>query len=186
MNILADVDTVWKDFYTIEDIAGYNPIADHWLPIAFQDPALMHIFIGCADASTSGYTTTSKTTRGLRHLHAAIVGINQRLRYPPKVISVGTIGAVAALAMLEVRALIVKASSLCIFLAFSTNCALEKRRTSRSLANPYGRVKTACRSQRRARCSLRKAIDPHQDLSVSTMVEILRKQARTNSCGTQR
>lgn len=80
-------------------------MVDYWLPMAFQDAALLHSFIGCADTYTSGYRTIRDNLRGLQHLDAAVSTIKQRLATPHNCVSHGTIATVAGLAMLEVRTL---------------------------------------------------------------------------------
>lgn len=87
-------------------------MAENWLPLAFQDSALLHFFIGCADAYVSGYSTIKDGLRGLRHLHAAISIVNQRLREGKGIVSSGTLTVTAGIALLEVPATIFDFSSL--------------------------------------------------------------------------
>lgn len=70
---------LWGTLYTLEYLANVNPVYKFWLPLAFQDPALIHSLIGCADIYISGYKTIRKGGRGLRHLQASIVIVNLRL-----------------------------------------------------------------------------------------------------------
>jgi len=37
--------------YTIEKHVNLNPAKDYWLSMAFQDAALLHAFIFCADGT---------------------------------------------------------------------------------------------------------------------------------------
>jgi hypothetical protein len=100
-NIHVVATSIWKNIYSLENLANWNPMADYWLPIAFHDAALLHALIGCADVYASGYMTISDGQRGLRHMQTAISIVNKRLEYP-KTISSGTLVIVASLAMLEV------------------------------------------------------------------------------------
>ncbi|CAH0051356.1 unnamed protein product, partial [Clonostachys solani] len=54
--------TIWKTIYTLEEAGGWNPIENYWLPLAFQDPALLHSFIACADAKDLDGTSTGEHT----------------------------------------------------------------------------------------------------------------------------
>ncbi|KAF4633528.1 hypothetical protein G7Y89_g4592 [Cudoniella acicularis] len=91
----------WKHFYSLEKAAGFNPMAEYWLPLAFQDAALLHSLIGCAEVYISGYKTVRDGLRGLRHLQAAISIVNQRLVGGTEVVSSGTLAVTAGIAMLE-------------------------------------------------------------------------------------
>ncbi|KAH8657946.1 hypothetical protein BX600DRAFT_514483 [Xylariales sp. PMI_506] len=95
--------TMWKQFYTLERLAGSNPVTEYWLPLAFQDPALIHSYIGCADAYISGYASVTDRLRGLRHLQEAISIVNRRIVASEDAVSGGiaTIVAIAGIAMLE-------------------------------------------------------------------------------------
>ncbi|KFY38225.1 hypothetical protein V494_04482 [Pseudogymnoascus sp. VKM F-4513 (FW-928)] len=93
--------TLWKNIYSLEGLVGCNPIAEYWLPIAFNDPALLHSFIGCADVYVSGYSTITDASRGLKHLQAAISIVNQRIMEHTSVKSLGTLAVVAGIALLE-------------------------------------------------------------------------------------
>ena len=84
-------------------MAGYNPVAEYWLYIAFEDPALIHIFIGCADVYTRGYSAIVSGTKGLRHFYEAISLVNRRLQDAYENVSETTLAIIAALAMLEVN-----------------------------------------------------------------------------------
>lgn len=98
----TDTDTVWKNFYTLEHLAGYNPVAEYWLHVAFKDAALIHVFIGCADAYSRGYDAIISGTKGLRHFYEAISLVNQRIQDISSTVSGTTLAIIAALAMLEV------------------------------------------------------------------------------------
>lgn len=76
---------------------------EYWLPLAFQDCALFHSFIGCADVYVSGYTTIKDNFRGSRHLQAAISIVNQRLVERKYLNSAGSLSVIAGIALLEVR-----------------------------------------------------------------------------------
>lgn len=83
-------------------MAGSNPVAEYWLPLAFQDAALIHSLIGCADVHVSGYKSIEDELRGLKHLQAAISIISRRLTGTKDATSCGTLTVVAGMAILEV------------------------------------------------------------------------------------
>ncbi|KAK8004673.1 Protein of unknown function DUF3468 [Apiospora arundinis] len=95
------VDTAWRNFYTLEDLAGSNPVSEFWIPRAFKDPALIHTFVGCAVAYAYGYHAIAFQNRGLRHLQDAISVVKRRLDIPGAKISSNTLVVVAGIAMLE-------------------------------------------------------------------------------------
>lgn len=103
LTLNSDTTTMWKHFYTLENLAGCNPMTDYWLPLAFQDGALLHSLIGCAVVYASGYTTINHRSRGLRHLHAAMSIVNQRISAGKDIMSSGTLTVIAGMALLEVR-----------------------------------------------------------------------------------
>ncbi|KAI1259718.1 hypothetical protein F5Y18DRAFT_408579, partial [Xylariaceae sp. FL1019] len=95
------VDDVWKEFYKLEALVGFNPMADFWMPMAFQDPALLHTMIGCADAWITGYSTSRRPGREVMHLHQSISIVNERLQTTLDLASEATIAIVAGMALLE-------------------------------------------------------------------------------------
>ncbi|KAI1301032.1 hypothetical protein F5Y03DRAFT_217833 [Xylaria venustula] len=95
------VQVVWRDFYKLEATVGCNPMADFWMPLAFQDAALLHTFIGCADAWISGYGTERNVARETRHLQETILIVNDRLKSPTSTVSKETIAIVAGMALIE-------------------------------------------------------------------------------------
>ncbi|KAH8601794.1 hypothetical protein B0O99DRAFT_607473 [Bisporella sp. PMI_857] len=95
------VTTTWKHFYSLEEMAGYNPIAEYWMPLAFRDSAYIHSLIGCAEAYISSYKSVRDGSRALTHLQAAISIINHRLEEEKDVVSIGTLTVIATIALLE-------------------------------------------------------------------------------------
>jgi hypothetical protein len=77
-------------------------MAEYWLPLAFQDCALIHTFIGCADVYISGFATIQDGSRGLTHLSTAISIVNQRLAGGNDIMPIGTVSVIAGIALLEV------------------------------------------------------------------------------------
>ena len=77
-------------------------MTDYWLPLAFQDGALLHSLIGCAVVYASGYTTINNTARGLHHLHEAMSIVNERISTGSDIMSSGTLTVIAGMALLEV------------------------------------------------------------------------------------
>lgn len=63
--------------YSIEKYAAINPVKDCWLPMAFQDSALLHMIVACSDIYTSPNSTPHTTT--LTHMNKAIKLVNERL-----------------------------------------------------------------------------------------------------------
>ncbi|KAK7227997.1 hypothetical protein V2G26_000167 [Clonostachys chloroleuca] len=94
---------IWRSIYTLEEVGGWNPIENYWLPLAFQDPALLHSFIACADAYVNGYRSEQVRPRWLRHLSEVISIMNQRLSMPTPSISKQTLAVIAGMALLELR-----------------------------------------------------------------------------------
>lgn len=93
--------TIWKIFYSLEQQVGYNPIKSYWLPLALNDAALLHSFIGCAGIFTGAYRS-SQDTRGLKHLQASISIVQQRLTSQETLIESVVVPVVAGVALLEV------------------------------------------------------------------------------------
>lgn len=96
---------IWRSIYTLEEVGGWNPIENYWLPLAFQDPALLHSFIACADAYVNGYRSEQVRPRWLRHLSEVISIMNQRLSMPAPSISKQTLAVIAGMALLELSAI---------------------------------------------------------------------------------
>lgn len=93
---------MWKNFYTLEDLAGSNPVSEFWIPRAFQDSALIHTFVGCSVAYAYGYHAIAFQNQGLRHLQDAIFVVKRRLDIPEATFSSTTLAVIAGIAMLEV------------------------------------------------------------------------------------
>ncbi|KAH8899065.1 hypothetical protein GQ53DRAFT_363912 [Thozetella sp. PMI_491] len=93
--------TIWKQLYSLEKIAGYNPFTEYWLPLALQDSALLHCFIGCAGAYTSFFTSLKDGSRGLWHLNEAISTVSRRLRTSQAIMERGTLVIIVGMAMVE-------------------------------------------------------------------------------------
>jgi hypothetical protein len=89
--------------YTIEKHVNLNPAKDYWLPMAFQDAALLHAFIFCA----GGHGTISQGRKegpaAVIHLRKAIQIVNERLLSPVPRITDATIAVVCTFAHTEVR-----------------------------------------------------------------------------------
>jgi hypothetical protein len=94
---------IWEQIYSIEKIAGYNPVTEYWFPLAFHDPGLLHCFIGCAYSYVSFNSNSRDGARGWKHMHEAITIVNQRLQVGKNAITGGTIIIVVGMALLEVR-----------------------------------------------------------------------------------
>ncbi|CAH0023202.1 unnamed protein product, partial [Clonostachys rhizophaga] len=92
---------IWRSIYTLEEAGGWNPIENYWLPLAFQDPALLHSFIACADAYVNGYVSEQVRPRWSKHLSEVVSIMNQRLSMPTPAISQQTLAVIAGMALLE-------------------------------------------------------------------------------------
>lgn len=110
-------------------MAGCNPISEYWIPWAFQDPALLHLLIGCAAVYISGYSTIRDGSRGLRHLQDAIAIVNARLETGRDIMARGTIPVIAGIAMLEVS--FIKPACLTISIQFGSVRTIGSRRLER-------------------------------------------------------
>ncbi|KIM96114.1 hypothetical protein OIDMADRAFT_183542, partial [Oidiodendron maius Zn] len=93
--------TTWKYVYSLETLAGINPVSEYWIPLAFQDAALLHSLIGCAAVYISGYTSVRNGLKGLVHLQTAISIVNERLKTRQDVMPRGIIPVIACIAILE-------------------------------------------------------------------------------------
>ena len=78
-------------------------MVEYWLPLAFQDPALLHSFLGCAEVHISGYGTIKDGSAGSKHMHAAISMINKQLAAGVENVSHGILAVIAGVALLEVN-----------------------------------------------------------------------------------
>jgi hypothetical protein len=97
---------IWRSIYTLEEIGGWNPIENYWLPLAFQDPALLHSFIACADAYVNGYMSEQVRPRWSKHLSEVVSIMNQRLSMPAPAISEQTLAVIAGMALLELSVIL--------------------------------------------------------------------------------
>ncbi|PIG89446.1 hypothetical protein AARAC_009878 [Aspergillus arachidicola] len=95
------VTTIWKTLYSIEKRSGCNPMVNYWLPLAFNDPALLHSLIGCA----ASFLLTTNQLCGypffVKHLNEAIAIVNQRMADPTISVSDETLVVVASIAMIK-------------------------------------------------------------------------------------
>ncbi len=89
--------------YTIEKHVNLNPAKDYWLPMAFQDAALLHAFIFCADGHGTISQGRKEGLAAVIHLSKAIQIVNERLRAPVPNITDATIAVVCTFAHTEVR-----------------------------------------------------------------------------------
>ena len=82
-------------------------MSEYWLPMAFHDSALLHVFIGTADFFMVNNTSTSITSinyhiLGLRHMNEAISILNKRVSNIQGCgVSNETLAAVATITMLQ-------------------------------------------------------------------------------------
>ena len=106
----TDAISVSKTLYSIEDKAEFNPMREYWLPMAFHDSALLHVFIGFADMfmvngnSTSIQSADHLNQRwlGMRHLNEATSIVNKRMSHLQGTeVSNETLAAIATIAMIQ-------------------------------------------------------------------------------------
>ncbi|KAH6695952.1 hypothetical protein BKA61DRAFT_623615 [Leptodontidium sp. MPI-SDFR-AT-0119] len=94
--------SIYETMYTFEKHVNLNPPKDYWLPMAFQDAALLHVFIFCAD----GHGTISRGRKegpaAVIHLRKAIQMVNDRLEAPVPRITDATIAVVCTFAHTEI------------------------------------------------------------------------------------
>ncbi|KAM0127295.1 hypothetical protein ACHAP3_008863 [Botrytis cinerea] len=103
LDLLSSYTTdIYETMYTLEKHVNLNPAKDYWLPMAFQDAALLHAFIFCAD----GHGTISRGRKegpaAVIHLRQAIQIVNERLRAPVPSITDATIAVVCTFAHMEI------------------------------------------------------------------------------------
>ncbi|CAH0055977.1 unnamed protein product, partial [Clonostachys solani] len=93
--------TLWTYMYSLEEVGGWNPIQNYWLPLAFHDAALMHSFLACTDSYVKGYAAGEVGAFGLHHLQQVICIVNKRLAKVETPISRGTIAVISGISLLE-------------------------------------------------------------------------------------
>jgi hypothetical protein len=91
--------------YVIEKHVNLNPAKDYWLPMAFQDAALLHAFIFCADEHEAIARGRKESPAAIVHLRKAIEIVNERLRAEVPIITDATIAVICTFAHTEVRCL---------------------------------------------------------------------------------
>ncbi|RMZ46293.1 hypothetical protein CA14_008313 [Aspergillus flavus] len=95
------ITTIWETLYSIEKRSGCNPMVNYWLPLAFNDPALLHSLIGCA----ASFLVTANQLCGypffVKHLNEAIAIVNQRMADSTISVSDETLVVVASIAMIK-------------------------------------------------------------------------------------
>ncbi|KAH8647648.1 hypothetical protein BX600DRAFT_475683 [Xylariales sp. PMI_506] len=93
--------SVFEKIYPIEKYAGYNPMKDYFLPMAFDDPATMHAMLFSAGSMILPPTRSRETPNSLFHLRECIRLVNERLRSSPPIVTNSTIIIVATIAFVE-------------------------------------------------------------------------------------
>ncbi|KAH8810724.1 fungal-specific transcription factor domain-containing protein [Xylogone sp. PMI_703] len=93
--------SVYRSVYCIEKYSGYNPMKKYFLPLAFQDPALLHAIIFCAQSFDTLSSGRGEASKAVFHLNESIRLVNQRLRSVPPVVDESTILVVATIAFME-------------------------------------------------------------------------------------
>ncbi|KAN0102229.1 hypothetical protein V8E51_012739 [Hyaloscypha variabilis] len=100
--LLSYTTSVYETMYTIEKHVNLNPAKDYWLPMAFQDAALLHAFIFCADGHCTISQGRKERPAAVIHLRKAIKIVNERLRVPVPSITDATIAVVCTFAHTEI------------------------------------------------------------------------------------
>ncbi|KAL4941753.1 hypothetical protein BDV06DRAFT_193813 [Aspergillus oleicola] len=93
--------STWKYFYMIEEKAGINPIQEFWMPLAFQDSALLHAFIAFSAHFAPEIPSTDRQPLVLHHLAQAISQANNRMAPIADGVSVETIVIIALAAIIQ-------------------------------------------------------------------------------------
>jgi hypothetical protein len=96
----TDATSVYEVTYSIEKYAAINPVKECLLPMAFQDSALFHTILACADIYVS--PNSKSRIAALTHFSKAVRVVNERLLKPVPEITDGTIVVVCSLAYAEV------------------------------------------------------------------------------------
>jgi hypothetical protein len=108
--LYIDSTSVSKILYSIEDKAAFNPMSEYWLPMAFHDSALLHVFISFADFfmvnnnNISVASVAHQTQRLLwrRHLNEAISIVSERVSViQGSGVSNETLAAIATIAIIQ-------------------------------------------------------------------------------------
>ncbi|KAI9036610.1 uncharacterized protein KD926_001623 [Aspergillus affinis] len=95
--------TCWKTLYSIEERTGFNPMVDYWLPLAFNDAALLNILLGCAASFRFRSQFRSGCPILIRHLNEAMKIVNHKLTttFTGEDVSDETLAVIATLAMIQ-------------------------------------------------------------------------------------
>ncbi|KAF7588330.1 hypothetical protein BBP40_005896 [Aspergillus hancockii] len=95
------ITTIWETLYSIERRSGCNPMVNFWLPLAFNDPALLHTLIACAASFVIKYNWVRGYPVFVRHLNDATVIVNRRLADSADSISDETLVVIASIAIMK-------------------------------------------------------------------------------------
>ncbi|GJP94225.1 carboxylesterase family protein [Aspergillus niger] len=88
-----------ETLYSIEKRAGCNPIDDYWVPLLFQDPAMLHVVLACGSLFTMDLQRFRASPAFLWHTSQAMNIIRKRLVGSVDAPSDETIVAVASIAI---------------------------------------------------------------------------------------
>jgi hypothetical protein len=76
-------------------------MTDYWLPLAFKDPALLHVLLGCADSFAAKSNWMRERPVAVKHLNEAIAIVNHRLADDTCLASDETLVVIATMAIME-------------------------------------------------------------------------------------
>lgn len=88
--------------YSIEKYSDWNPVTETWIPMAFDDPALLHCIMFCVEGYDACGRGTRERPEAIAHMEKAISMVNERLAAPTPDITNATIVVVCTMAYGEV------------------------------------------------------------------------------------
>ncbi|PYH31892.1 uncharacterized protein BO87DRAFT_339415 [Aspergillus neoniger CBS 115656] len=88
-----------ETLYSIEKRAGCNPIDDYWVPMLFQDPAMLHVVLACGSLFTMDLQRFRASPAFVWHISRAMNIVRKRLVNSVDPPSDETIVAVASIAI---------------------------------------------------------------------------------------
>lgn len=95
--------SISERLYLVEQKAEFNPIVDFWMPLAFQESALLHAFIAFSGFYTLHSATLDDQPVIFSHLKRAISQANERMADRMISVSTETLVVVALVAIIQVR-----------------------------------------------------------------------------------
>ena len=88
--------------YSLERRAGYNPLTEYWVPLAYCDAALLHAILACADSFIVRSSDPRTRPTAIKHFTSAIRILNDSFAQKPLIVSDEAVAVVCTMAIIEV------------------------------------------------------------------------------------